>query len=394
MHEERRWLVPVGLAVVVLVVVANAAGRVGLGTSGPALVVTAAVALYCLTTITFLLWSDAPRAVTVALLLGMGLSATATHHGDPTGSGGIGLYLGVAFAPLRLPLRTAAAVSAVVVAAFDLQLALEAADPFVFVLVVDGGAAFFFLLGTLLRREQEQRAEVARLLHDLEASREAETAAAAVAERARLARELHDVLAHTLSGLVLQLEGARMLARLPRDPRDQQDPQDREERRDGELVAVLDRAHALARNGLTEARQAVGALRGTPLPGPESLPALVEEHRRATDGACRLTVRGEPGPLPPDARLALYRTAQEALSNVRAHAPGAEVDVRLDWRQEEVALHVESCGGGPGRGPGSGHGLTGMSERAQLLGGRLTAGPTATGFAVALRVPVQHEGWR
>src|SRR5919202_2308780 len=183
-HEERRWVVPAGLAVVGLVVLANAAGKVGLGTPGDALVVTVSVAVYTIAAVVFLLWFTAPRPVTVALLLVMAIAATATHHGDPTGTGGIGLYLGVAFAPLRLPVRTAAVVAVVSVLLFDVQLLLEAADPGVFVLVVDGGAAFFFFLGVLLRREREQRLEVARLLAELQASREAEREAAALAERA------------------------------------------------------------------------------------------------------------------------------------------------------------------------------------------------------------------
>jgi signal transduction histidine kinase len=112
----------------------------------------------------------------------------------------------MAFAPLRLEVRQAAAVCSVGVVLFDLQLLLEAPDAGVFLLVVDGGAAFFFLLGVLLRHEGEQRDRVARLLVELEASWDAEKAAAALAERSRLAREMHDVLAHTLSGLVLQLE--------------------------------------------------------------------------------------------------------------------------------------------------------------------------------------------
>jgi signal transduction histidine kinase len=381
-QEESRWTVPVGLAVVGLVVLANAASRVGLGTSGNALLVTVSVAVYCVAAVVFLLWFDAPRGVTITLLLVMGFAATATHHGDPTGTGGIGLYLGVAFAPLRLPLRPAAVVSAVVVLAFDIQLALEATDPLVFILVVDGGAAFFFLLGTLLRREHEQRLQVARLLTELEASREAEKASAALAERARLAREMHDVLAHTLSGLALHVQGARSLARSVVEPGP-----------DGqELVEVLDRAHTLARDGLAEAREAIRALRGADLPGPELLPALLEEFRTSQRAEAQLTESGTPFPLPADARLALYRTAQEALSNVRKHAPGARVDVRLAWGPDEVCLVVEDAGGGRPdaevSSSGSGYGLTGMSERARLLGGELDAGPAAGGFRVALRLPL------
>jgi signal transduction histidine kinase len=195
-----------------LVVAANAAGAVGFGGSGDALVVTAGVATYVVFALLFLLWVDAPRPMAMALVVGMSAAAALTHHGDPTSSGGVGLYLGMAFAPLRLDVRPAAAVCVLGVVIFDAQLLLEAPNPHVFVLVVTGGAAFFFLLGLLLRREGEQRTEVTRLLSKLRASREAEKAAATLAERARLAREMHDVLAHTLSGLVLQLDGLRLLA--------------------------------------------------------------------------------------------------------------------------------------------------------------------------------------
>jgi len=380
-QEEPRWTIPVGLGVVGLVVLANAAGTVGLGTSGNALVVTVSVAVYCVSAVVFLLWFDAPRWATIGLLLVMGFAATATHHGDPTGTGGIGLYLGVAFAPLRLPLRPAAVVSAIVVLAFNAQLALEAQNPLVFILVVDGGAAFFFLLGTLLRREQEQRLQVARLLAELEESREAEKTSAALAERARLAREMHDVLAHTLSGLALHVQGARSLARTAAEGPDGE-----------ELVSVLDRAHTLARDGLAEARQAIRALRGTDLPGPELLPALLEEYRTTQHAQAHLTQEGSLVPLPADARLALYRTAQEALSNVRKHAPGARVDVRLAWGTDDVRLVVENAGGGKPdadvSASGSGYGLTGMAERARLLGGELDAGRTENGFRVALRLPL------
>src|SRR3954447_11917206 len=167
MDARHRWLTPAGLAVIALVVLANAGSSVGLGTSGKALLITAGVAVYAASALLFLLWSSAPAWVNVVLLLTMAGASVATHHGDPTGTGGIGLYLGMAFAPLRLDLRSAAVVSAIGVLIFDAQLALEATDASVFILVVDGGAAFFFL-GTLLRREAEQRRQVAELLAQLE----------------------------------------------------------------------------------------------------------------------------------------------------------------------------------------------------------------------------------
>jgi signal transduction histidine kinase len=382
---ERRWLTPVGLAVIGLVIMANAASTVGFGTSGDALVVTLGVAGYAVSALVFLLLPDAPRLVTAGLLVVMALTSALTHHGDPTGTGGIGLYLGMAFAPLRLDLKTAGAVSLFGVLVFDVQLALEAPNATVFIAVVTGGAAFFFFLGTLLRSEQDQRRRIAGLLADLQASREAEQVSAALAERARVAREMHDVLAHTLSGLVLQLEGLRLLA-AARETHP-------------EVLAALDRAHGLARTGLGEARHAITALRGDHLPGPEALPSLVSEHREATGQACRLTVTGTPAPLRPDARLAVYRTVQEALSNVRKHAPSAAVDVLVAWEAEELTVSVEDAEPvavwrSPRKEPQAanadpgGYGLAGLAERAELLGGSLAAGPTSRGFRVDFRLPL------
>jgi signal transduction histidine kinase len=157
------------------------------------------------------------------------------------------------------------------------------------------------------------------------------------------------------------------------------------------------RAHALARDGLTEARRAISTLRGDVLPGPELLPALVDEHRRSIDGECRLTITGDPVPLSADARLALYRTAQEALNNVRKHAPGARVDVSLHWMPDDVVLIVENAGAGPAGDlttTGGGYGLAGMAERAQLLGGYLESGATGDGYRVRLRVPLRREAYR
>ncbi|MGZ4611850.1 MAG: histidine kinase [Kineosporiaceae bacterium] len=384
MHEELRWTTPVGLAVVGLVVVANAAGGVGLGTSGDPLVVTVSVTVYCVAAVVFLLWFDAPRAATIALLLVMGFAATATHHGDPTGTGGIGLYLGVAFAPLRLPVRTAAVVSAIVVLAFNVQLALEATNAFVFILVVDGGAAFFFLLGTLLRREREQRLEVARLLAELEESREVEKAAAALAERSRLAREMHDVLAHTLSGLALAPAG-REVAGARRRP--SWSGGGRARRRPGPGAYAGPRRvgrgaagdQGLAGGGPAGPGAAAGAGRGVP-----ERPARRGRVDRGRD-AGPATGRRPPGAV--QDRSGGPEQRGQARPRGRRRRP-------LAWGADEVSLVVENAGGQPPdvevSASGSGYGLTGMAERARLLGGELAAGPTSSGFRVELRLPLQR----
>jgi len=206
--------------------------------------------------------------------------------------------------------------------------------------------------------------------------------AAALAERQRLAREMHDILAHSLSGLMLQLEGARLLAtENPQDPR---------------LPALIERAHSLGRTGLEEARRAIGLLREDDLPGPERLAMLAGQFERDTGVTCHLAVTGEVRELDSEARLALYRVAQEALTNIRKHARCERVDIKLDYDDGRTCLTVEdfTADGADDASPasaaasaGGGYGLTGMRERAELLGGSLEAGPTGRGFRVELEVP-------
>lgn len=216
-----------------------------------------------------------------------------------------------------------------------------------------------------------------RLQHEeLKASRAAESRAAAEAERGRLAREMHDVLAHSLSALALQLESTRLLAR------------DRDA--DADVVRALDNAHHLAAQGLDEVRRAIAAARGDQLPGPEGLKALAEAFEQHSGIPVELAVSGEPRELAPDARLAIYRTAQEALTNVRRHSTAESVEVRLDYRPQSTVLTVEdrAASGPPPPAPvGGGYGLTGMRERAALLGGTLRAEPTDSGFVVELWLP-------
>jgi signal transduction histidine kinase len=366
--KHNRWLTLMGAAVVALVVIANAAGDVGLGTTGPPALVTGATAVYVASAVTFLLWVTAPRQAIVVLLLVMAGAASAIHAADPSGPV-VGLFLVMAFAPLRLEVHTAAAVAVAGALTFNVQQAATAPNPAVFILVTNGGAAFFFAMGWLLRREREQRVE-------LEATRDVERIAAALAERSRLAREIHDVLAHTLSGMALHLEGARLLARST----------DADEK----VVTTIDRAHGLARGGLTEARRAVAALRGDTAPGADQLVSLVDEHRRVAGGDCRLTVAGEPVALSAEANLAVFRTAQEALSNTRKHTSGQTVDVHLTWTADSARLVVEDSGTptalAADRAIG-GYGLVGLAERAEALSGEFTAGPTDHGFRVELAVP-------
>jgi signal transduction histidine kinase len=270
------------------------------------------------------------------------------------------------------------------------------------VILLASVACLYWIMLTVYRLGQAA-GQAEELVAEMEQRRAAEARAAGLAERQRLAREMHDVLAHSLSGLMIQLEGARMLAvERPGDPR---------------LPVVIDRAHHLGRSGLEEARRAIGMLRDDALPGPERLARLAEQFEQDRGVPCRFEVRGEEHELASEARLALYRVAQEALTNVTKHARPDWVELCIAYEPEAVRLTVEDFslldpagiwpagnwrGDGPGSGDdcvdgddrvggaeecGSGYGLTGMRERAELIGGTLVAGATRSGFRVELDVP-------
>lgn len=238
------------------------------------------------------------------------------------------------------------------------------------------------VVATQIRAARDGQAEIELLYAQLQDARDAQALAAADRERGRIAGELHDVLAHSLSGAALQLQGARRL--LARDP----------------AVApaateAVDRAAQLVREGLAEARAAVGALRGEALPTSAQLPGLVARLRDDLQLDVAYAVEGEPrGALSAEAELALYRGAQEALTNVARHAPGARVRVVLAHGAEATTLTVTDTGAerevaDPGADAGGGYGLEAMRERAARAGGRCASGPLAgeRGWRVRLDVP-------
>jgi len=300
----------------------------------------------------------------------VGLASIVLELVQPHGAGFAAVYYVLAIAGLRLPTRPALVVCGATLAGVLVATAFTADDP-----VAAGATLVFatvpwFLVTRLLRRLGDQHAEAQTLVEELRESRAAHAQSAALAERSRVAREMHDVLAHSLSALALQLEGTRLLAR--------------DRGADPEVIEGLERAHHLAASGLAEARQAIAALRGDALPGPERLRELADAFPGAT-----LTVTGEPREHSSEERLALYRTAQEALTNVRRHSAADRVEVRLDYAPDGTSLVVQDHGPGApvAVGAGGGYGLTGMRERAELLGGRLSAGPTGDGFRVELWLP-------
>jgi signal transduction histidine kinase len=218
--------------------------------------------------------------------------------------------------------------------------------------------------------------------HELALVRQLRAAQAGLAERARaeergrIARELHDVIAHTLTVSQLHVTSARLAV--------QYEDRDEAER-------ALAEAERLGQQCLAEVRATVGLLRDggrpaatTPLPGASALPELIEGFRLA-GATVQAQNDGDLAGLPATTGLAIYRIVQEALTNATKHAPGAPVTLALTVAESSVLLRVDSAGA---PGTGSGLGVTGMAERADALGGRCTAGPGGQGWLVTASLPL------
>ncbi|MDI1460905.1 histidine kinase [Catellatospora sp. KI3] len=240
----------------------------------------------------------------------------------------------------------------------------------------DASVLLIVVVLALVRRDYRVKAEHSQtLLEREEHARREHARAAALDERARIARELHDILAHALGSLAIQLEVADALLTERRDV-------------DAALPRVR-RARRLAVEGLTEARHAVAALRDDAPPLPEALSQLVAEHADGGANPVRITVDGTPRPLPADAAVSLIRTGREALTNAARHAPGAAVTVVVAYLAGSVRLSVRNTPDGRPAEPSGprGYGLTGMAERVALAGGTFAAGADADGWLVTVEVP-------
>lgn len=308
------------------------------------------------------------RLVPALALLAVLIAAGAALHaaGARTPSAAVWVVSAI-LAMERLPLAIALGCAAVASGAY----VLASGNP---PLHEAATAGALLLGGYALRLDEEARGTGYRLLEQERMARRAEAESAALAERSRIAREIHDVLAHSLSAQLVHLEAARLLIERGEDS-----------------AKVLDRvvaARGMARDGLAETRQALSALRGEMAPVEDFL-----RESAAAEGA-RFVREGEPRTLTAEAGLTLRRVAQEALTNVRKHAPGARVELRLGYAGHTVSLEVRDSGARSAPATagltvsGAGYGLLGMRERAELLGGTLEAGPEGEGFVVRLRVPL------
>ncbi|MFC9690592.1 sensor histidine kinase [Kribbella sp. NPDC056951] len=234
------------------------------------------------------------------------------------------------------------------------------------------GMAALVLASTNRRNREVQLEEREVSLARKQTALEEHGRAAALAERARIARDVHDVLAHSLAGLSLNLQGARLM--LVRDGAS------------AEAIEQVTRAQGLAAEGLAEARRAVAALREDAVPDERALADLVTAYR-LDSGTADFEIVGTPRELPAEVMTALYRTLQEALANTRKHAVGAPVAATLEYGEDVRLTVADRPGRRPDRAAPGGYGLVGMRERAELLGGSLVAGPTAEGWRVELKVP-------
>jgi signal transduction histidine kinase len=239
-----------------------------------------------------------------------------------------------------------------------------------------GGFLFFgffmlgpFLVGVAIRMRRERE-------HLLVREQDERARAAVAEERARIARELHDVVAHAISVIVLQARGARHA-----------DGAEREE--------ALDAIESTGANALTEMRRLLHMLRAddeavamAPQPSLEHLEHLVTQVRDA-GLPVEVRVEGARRALPPGVDVSAYRIVQEALTNALKHAGPARARVSIRFGDDALELEIEDSGAGGGNGAGGGHGLAGMRERVAIFGGRLDTGPKAEGgYAVRARLPL------
>ncbi|HEY6295496.1 MAG TPA: sensor histidine kinase [Streptosporangiaceae bacterium] len=370
------WIRVLAVAAVAFVVTTSFQARPAPGGHGQALAVAVLLVAFSGATLVEMWHPKARPAVELTMALAAVASAAALVGLQSNKVAFLGVFPSVSYAALALPVRLSIAAVGAAIGSVSAAWLSNAGQPVVGIVLNDFAVLAFYLLSLFARRLRESNERAESLLTELEQSRAAQARAATLAERQRLAREMHDVLAHSLSGLVLNLEGAMLLAgQGGADPR---------------VGDAIERAHRLAKTGLEEARRAIGMLREDALPGPERLPGLAAEFEADSGVPCRVVVTGEERDLGTDGRLTLYRVAQEALTNVRKHAQAGRVEIRLAYEAAGIRLAIEDVdrrGAPPAPYRGTGYGLTGMRERAELIGGTLTAGPTDGGFLVELWVP-------
>ncbi|MFZ2033174.1 MAG: histidine kinase [Candidatus Dormiibacterota bacterium] len=381
-RRQRDTLRPLGLAVILVVVASAIAERPSPALQGRGLGVTLALVAFAGALAQAIRPGFTARqrwfqAAVISLMGGAGAALVALQPQGATDlAGGAAVWMAL----VRLPLKSGVAIGVAVAVASVSAAALAGSAPAA-LLAAGLLLAMLGFVGYFMRQSRANQDRVELLLAQLEDARDEQTRAAAIAERSRIAGELHDVLAHSLSAAAIQLQAARKLAE-----RDRATPSTR---------AAIDRAGDLVKDGLVNARQAVGALRGEELPGVAQIESLITSFRNDLNADVKLSVEGAARTIPPDAGLALYRGVQEALTNVARYAPGATIDILLRYDTGSTCLVVEDCvasasdlRAGEGlRDVGGGRGLAGLRERLERVGGTVQAGPIEHGWRVEVVVP-------
>ncbi len=295
LRRQRDLLRPVGWAVVAVVTATVVTQHPSPRLHGPGLAAAAATVVFVLTTVAaisdrFLGWSPGVQLCAIAAMGGSGVAISALQ---PRGATDLASGAAVWMAVTRLPLRTGVGVAAAISLGQGAAVTRTGSPAAVLASTLLG--VLLGLVAFLMRQSREGQDRTELLLAELADTRDAQTRAAAMAERGRIAADLHDVLAHALSGAAIQLQGARLLAE-----RESAGP---------DLGEAIDRASELVAAGLVNARQAVSALRGEQPVTPTDLSALVEGMRRDLSLRISLRVEGDVHDLPPRAGLALYRAS-------------------------------------------------------------------------------------
>ncbi|MER5225694.1 sensor histidine kinase [Streptomyces flaveus] len=236
-------------------------------------------------------------------------------------------------------------------------------------------------LGVLSRLQRAYTAALEDRARRLERERAADTARAVAQERARIARDMHDILAHAVSLMVVQAEAGPVVVR--------SDP--------ARAEAAFDAIAGAGRDAMVQLRRILGVLKQEPVngasvrlpqPGVTALPELARQVTDTTGLRVELHTTGDPRPLHPDTEVAVYRVVQEALTNTVKHAYASFARVELDWAEDELKLTVTDDGRGPSAPGIGGHGLIGIRERAAACGGTARTGPGPDGgFRVVVRLP-------
>jgi signal transduction histidine kinase len=376
--------------VMVLVTVPLATPNPGAGPKTGALTATLVVCA-----VTYVVWElvrNRPRAWVTALAV-LAASAGVLAGLTPLSTAvALGFVVTIA-AGARLPTATSLAITAETIAAFLITGLTTGADASALV-GWSAGFAGMWAFGLTRRAYLLRAVEAEEALEQSRRAQAAQTQAAALAERARIAREIHDVLAHALAAVSVNLQAAEGL--LDAAPDDSAEV--------AKAIECVQRASALTREGMAETRRAILALRddeserddyagsGTDLTLPGRLRALAKQHAAAGDAQVMFTISGQPRWITAEAALTAYRTAQEALTNARKHAPGQPVKVTLGYPAGALTLQVSNPLPTPGTArpltdTGLGYGLTGLRERAALAGGTLSASSDEGCWQVSLRIP-------